>query len=194
VAHPPFFLLHTFYFFITNIPAYIVYTVFCKEFQIQDQQIQTSDIFIMIAFQFILMVSFMIFVWYGLLRNVAAPQRVMGLFGCTQKTIAIGIPLINAVYENSNDVALYTLPLLVWHPLQLVLGTLIAPTLAAYVVKQQEQAQAAAAVAAATAHGNDEEKANNLDDGPSPPPFIGSSGKEEGVSTATTTTTAKVDT
>jgi uncharacterized protein with PQ loop repeat len=140
VARPPFFPLHTFYYFITNFPAFIVYTVFCKEFQSHDQQIETSDIFIMIAFQFILMVSFMIFVWYGLLRNVAAPQRVMGLFGCTQKTIAIGIPLINALYENSEDVALYTLPLLVWHPLQLVLGTLIAPTLAAYVVKQQEQA------------------------------------------------------
>jgi solute carrier family 10 (sodium/bile acid cotransporter), member 7 len=135
----------------------------------------------------------MIFVWYGLLRNVAPPQRVMGLFGCTHKTVAIGIPLINALYENSsskNDsnakttaslVALYALPLLVWHPLQLVLGTLLAPSLAAYVVKQHQQAQAAAVT------GRDDQEEENME--APPPPIIGSSEDEGGTATTTTTTT-----
>jgi solute carrier family 10 (sodium/bile acid cotransporter), member 7 len=146
----------------------------------------------MVAFQFILLASFMIFVWYGLLRNVAPPQRVMGLFGCTHKTVAIGIPLINALYENTsskNDnnattttslVALYALPLLVWHPLQLVLGTLLAPSLAAYVV-QHQQAQAAAVT------GRDDQEKENME-APSPP-IIGSSEEEGGTATTTTTTT-----
>jgi solute carrier family 10 (sodium/bile acid cotransporter), member 7 len=72
--------------------------------------------------------------WFGILRCCAPPQRVMGLFGCTHKTIAIGIPLINALYEDSpQSKALYALPLLVWHPIQLVLGTLLTPYLVAYV-------------------------------------------------------------
>jgi solute carrier family 10 (sodium/bile acid cotransporter), member 7 len=147
--------------------AFIVYMVFCGTFSQDDSDnIRVSDVFLMILFQFLLLLFFMIIAWYGVLRSVAAPQRVMGLFGCTHKTVAIGIPLINAMYGSSSSssttnnnngaaddtgtnenntaalVALYALPLLVWHPLQLVLGTLLTPYLAAYVARQQQEQQA----------------------------------------------------
>jgi solute carrier family 10 (sodium/bile acid cotransporter), member 7 len=63
--------------------------------------------------------------------------RVMGLFGCTHKTVAVGIPLINAIYENNPSVGLFTLPLLIWHPMQLVIGTLLAPRLIAFVKREE---------------------------------------------------------
>jgi sodium/bile acid cotransporter 7 len=50
----------------------------------------------------------------------------MDLFGGTHKTVAIGVPLINAIYEGSPYIGVYTLPLLIWHPMQLVVGTLLA--------------------------------------------------------------------
>lgn len=113
--------------------AFIVYTVFCRTFQ-QDERSKISDIFLMIAFQFLFLTSFMAISWFGVLRCFAPKQRVMGIFGCTHKTVAMGIPLINALYEDQPEVlALYTLPLLIWHPMQLVLGTLLSPYLAAYV-------------------------------------------------------------
>ena len=43
----------------------------------------------------------------------------------THKTVAVGVPLINAIYENDPMVGYHTLPLLIWHPMQLVLGTVI---------------------------------------------------------------------
>ena len=46
--------------------------------------------------------------------------RVMGLFGCTHRTNR-DVPLINAIYENNPAVG-HTLPLLIWHPMQLVLA------------------------------------------------------------------------
>ena len=68
------------------------------------------------------------------------PQlRVMGLFGCTHKTVAIGVPLINAIYEDNEAVGLYTLPLLIWHPMQLVIGTFLVPRLAAFVKAENER-------------------------------------------------------
>ena len=45
----------------------------------------------------------------------------------------MGIPLINAIYEGSPALALYTLPLLIWHPMQLVIGTFLSPRLLAWV-------------------------------------------------------------
>jgi sodium/bile acid cotransporter 7 len=65
--------------------------------------------------------------------------RVMGVFGCTHKTVAMGIPMINAIYEGSPDIGLYTLPLLIWHPMQLLLGTFLAPRLAEFVKREEDR-------------------------------------------------------
>ena len=65
--------------------------------------------------------------------------QVMGLFGCTHKTVAVGIPLITSIYSDSPMLGLYVLPLLIWYPTQLVLGTAIAPTLAKYVVRKEKE-------------------------------------------------------
>jgi hypothetical protein len=51
----------------------------------------------------------------------------------------MGVPLINAIYESDPLVGLYTLPLLIWHPMQLVLGSLLAPRLAAFVESEMER-------------------------------------------------------
>jgi len=119
---------------------FIVYTVFCKTFA-NGTQSSIGDIFLMIAFQLLLLTALMALAWQ--LLRVAFPHspqlRVMGLFGCTHKTVAMGIPLINAIYENNPAVGLYTLPLLIWHPMQLVLGSLLAPRLAAFVKREQER-------------------------------------------------------
>lgn len=51
----------------------------------------------------------------------------------------MGIPLINAIYEGNPAIGLYTLPLLIWHPMQLVIGTMLAPKLAAFVERENER-------------------------------------------------------
>jgi solute carrier family 10 (sodium/bile acid cotransporter), member 7 len=63
----------------------------------------------------------------------------MGLFGCTHKTVSIGVPLIGAIYEGNPAVGMYTLPLLIWHPMQLVVGSLLAPHLSAFVRREEER-------------------------------------------------------
>jgi sodium/bile acid cotransporter 7 len=120
--------------------VFIVYTVFCRTFE-DGSDSSVGDIFLMILFQFIFLTSLMVLAWYSL--KLVFPNepklRVMGLFGCTHKTVAMGVPLINAIYEDDPAVGLYTLPLLIWHPMQLVIGTFIAPKLAAFVKREQER-------------------------------------------------------
>ena len=83
----------------------------------------------------------MILAWYclKLLFRDKPKLRVMGLFGCTHKTVAMGVPLITAIYGDHPSVGQYTLPLLIWHPMQLVIGTFLAPRLTAFVGRENER-------------------------------------------------------
>jgi sodium/bile acid cotransporter 7 len=120
--------------------VFIVYTVFCKTFS-EERDTSAWDAFIMIAFVFVLLTSMMGLAWFSLkLFFPNDPKlRVMGLFGCTHKSVAMGIPLINAIYEDDINVGFYTLPLLVWHPMQLIIGSFLAPRLSAFVKSEEER-------------------------------------------------------
>ena len=120
--------------------VFIVYTVFCETF-LGDAQSDIGDIFLMIFFQFITLVALMVAAWYMLkvLYRDEPALRVMGLYGCTHKTVAMGVPLIHAIYEDDPNIGSYTLPLLIWHPMQLVIGTFLAPRLYAFVESEKKR-------------------------------------------------------
>jgi len=123
---------------------FIVYTVFCKTFS---GEIDTTagDAFTMVGFVFLLLTLMMTLAWF--LLKFCFPNdpklRVMGLFGCTHKSVAMGIPLINAIYEENPLVGFYTLPLLVWHPMQLVIGSYLAPRLSEFVEREEARLESA---------------------------------------------------
>ena len=109
---------------------YLVYTVFCRTFM-NEPISNITDVLLMILYQFILLSFLMTVAWISLKVCFSSDPslRVMGLFGCSFKTVAIGIPLIGSMYENNPNVGLYTLPLLVWHPMQLVISSALVPRL-----------------------------------------------------------------
>lgn len=126
---------------------FIVYTVFCRTFYQQRQEndnantTKVTDAIVMICFQFLILSSVMYIAW--MLLKILYPNeptlRVMGLYGCTHKSVAMGIPLINAIYEDNPNIGFYTLPLLIWHPMQLVIGTFLSPRLASFVDSEEER-------------------------------------------------------
>jgi len=119
--------------------VYIVYCVFCQTFSKEQSSSSLGDIFIMIPFLFLILICIMIAAWItlGFLFHDYPEMRVMGLYGCTHKTIAMGIPLIGAIYENSPNVGVYTLPLLIWYPMQLFVGTFLVPRLVKWVEQER---------------------------------------------------------
>ena len=64
---------------------------------------------------------------------------IMGFYGGHHKTVAMGLPLIKAIYEDDPRLGLYALPLLIWHPMQLIFGSALAPKLAAWSKAQEEK-------------------------------------------------------
>lgn len=113
---------------------FIVYTVFCEAL-LHGSQNSPSHILILILSDFLLQLSSMGMAWYALKAFFPdEPKlRVAGLFGCMHKTISIGVPLIAVIYKGDPNITLYTLPILIWHPMQLVVGTLIMPRLISFV-------------------------------------------------------------
>jgi sodium/bile acid cotransporter 7 len=122
--------------------VFIVYTVFCTTFADgATDDVGIGNIFLVLLFQLVLLCSVTTIAWF--MMKFLFPNeprlRVMGTFGSTFKTVSVGVPLINAMYEGNPNVGLYTLPLLIWHPMQLVLGSFLAPRLNRFVQREKER-------------------------------------------------------
>jgi solute carrier family 10 (sodium/bile acid cotransporter), member 7 len=128
---------------------YIIYTVFCQTFHtaVTDNEksatttITVGDFALVTLYQFLLMSMLLLLAWcmLGRLFPDEPKLRVMGLFGCTHKTISIGVPLIGTIYHGDPSVGMYTLPLLIWSPMQLIVGSFLAPHLSDFVAREQER-------------------------------------------------------
>lgn len=121
--------------------VFIIYTTFSQTFYSGYKGTSVKEVFIMIATIFFILILLMALAWYALklLFRDKPKLRVMGLFGCTHKSVAVGVPLIQALYQNDLFIGLYTLPILVWHPMQLFLGSWLAPYLASFVEREERR-------------------------------------------------------
>jgi solute carrier family 10 (sodium/bile acid cotransporter), member 7 len=128
---------------------FIVYTVFCATFQ-KGNKVPAGSIIVVIVVQLGMLCFMMLVAWYALkfLFPNEPRLRVTGVFGCTFKTVSLGVPLINAMYEGSDNVAFYILPLLIWYPLQLMIGSFLSPILRRFVHRETERLAAQGIVVA----------------------------------------------
>jgi solute carrier family 10 (sodium/bile acid cotransporter), member 7 len=120
--------------------VFIVYTVFCTTFN-HGFHFPVSSFILVVIYQLLLLCFVMLVSWYTLPLVVPDHKpslRVMGFFGCTFKTVSVGVPLIQAMYSGQPQAGLYTLPVLIWQPLQLIVGSILAPHLQNYVTDSEE--------------------------------------------------------
>ena len=65
----------------------------------------------------------------GGIAGLRAKQRITVTITATHKTLALGLPLLRVVFAGRPDLGLLCTPLLIQHPLQLVMGSLLSPKL-----------------------------------------------------------------
>lgn len=123
---------------------YVIYCTFCKVF-LKGSQSSMGQVLAVVLYQLLQLLLLMVIAWYllGFLCKDNPELRVMGLFGCTHKTIAMGVPLISSIYNDSIHLGQYILPILIWHPMQLIVGTLLVPRLTNYIIKERERLRSA---------------------------------------------------
>ena len=120
--------------------VFIIYTIFCETF-LEGSDASLGQIFIMIGCVLLVLVFLMALAWISMLVLFSKEPKVqiVGVFACTHKTVSVGVPLITSIYSGSPLLGLYILPLLIWYPTQLVLGTALVPYLARYVVRKEKE-------------------------------------------------------
>jgi len=60
---------------------------------------------------------------------------VAAMFCASQKTLAFGLPLIKTIFDGSPYLAVYCAPIMFIHPLQLIIGSMLIPSLEEYTKK-----------------------------------------------------------
>lgn len=142
--------------------VYVVYTVFCRTF-LHKSGASVGNMLLMVLFQFLCMVSLMTMAWYSLklFFDNQPGLRVMGLFGCTHKTIALGIPLISAIYHGDPNEGLYSLPVLIWHPMALVVGSLVVPRIKKIMANETDRINSKTVGRQSTADLDDDDEESN---------------------------------
>jgi len=106
--------------------VFMIYCAYCKTFQSQEYEYETTQV-LLVAACVLLELAFLMGAAWLVLNLIFGKQPelvVMGFFGCHHKTVAMGLPLIKAIYEEDPKLGFYLLPLLMWHPGQLLLGSM----------------------------------------------------------------------
>lgn len=115
---------------------FIIYTSFCQTFK-TGYAVGGGDIVILIILE-----TFMYVVFCGLILALTGmacfgfnrADRTAILYCGTHKTVAMGIPLLNTMFEGNPDLGLYVVPLLIYHPMQQFVGVFIADRLGPWVL------------------------------------------------------------
>lgn len=121
----------------------IVYNTFCNTFQ-SGFGVSGSQVTVLTFTLCLLLTGYKACVFVaaraaGLERKDVVAATFMG----SQKTLAFGLPLIKALFGGSPDLVWFCLPVLVYHPLQTLLGSALVPTLRAF-VEQAEKNESSA--------------------------------------------------
>ena len=66
-------------------------------------------------------------------------QKVAGFYCSSAKTMAMGLPLIVAMYEEDPNLGIYSVPLLMYHPCLMLFGSIFLPYLKANTREEEEK-------------------------------------------------------
>lgn len=74
----------------------------------------------------------------GVSLGFRRPDVISVLFSSVHKSLTLGVPVLKIVFKDAPLLPLLSLPLLMYHPVQIVLGGLAAPSLKTWVMAAGE--------------------------------------------------------
>jgi len=107
----------------------IVYTTFCDTF-LRGFGMPASTVALLGALLAAGHVACLGLTWQlAKLLGLQARDRIAFIMCSTHKTLALGLPLFKVIFAGRSDLAVLCTPLLLQHPLQLIIGSILAPRL-----------------------------------------------------------------
>eukprot|EP00472_Partenskyella_glossopodia_P001141 CAMPEP_0197542652 /NCGR_PEP_ID=MMETSP1318-20131121/67818_1 /TAXON_ID=552666 /ORGANISM="Partenskyella glossopodia, Strain RCC365" /LENGTH=385 /DNA_ID=CAMNT_0043101929 /DNA_START=549 /DNA_END=1706 /DNA_ORIENTATION=+ len=111
----------------------IIYTTFCSTFT-KELNITLNFFLGLVMVLLTLQVTNMLIVKrICKAQNFSRKDSVAAMFCSVHKSLTLGMPITGIVFEGHPQLAVITIPLLVYHPMQILLGSLLVPTLTKWV-------------------------------------------------------------
>ncbi|MDQ8205475.1 bile acid:sodium symporter family protein [Pelagicoccus sp. SDUM812003] len=115
--------------------VFIVYAAFCQSVKNGIWlQIGAPAVLATLVVTLVFLLLFSSVVWFGSkLITSRRPERIAAFFCGSQKTLATGVPMASVIFANQSgsmaavSIGLIILPLMCYHPLQLILAGLLSP-------------------------------------------------------------------
>ncbi|KAL4230308.1 hypothetical protein ACF0H5_010691 [Mactra antiquata] len=119
----------------------IIYTTFCDTFTQKEIAVDPSSLFMTVVLILSLQMCLLYGVYYissSKLLPFTRSDTVALMFCCTHKSLTLGIPIIKIIFADSPSLSLITIPLLVYHPTQILLGGVLSPYIRTWMLEGQK--------------------------------------------------------
>ncbi|KAM9027185.1 sodium/bile acid cotransporter 7 isoform 2-T2 [Guaruba guarouba] len=119
----------------------IIYTTFCDTFANPNIDLDKFSLIIIVLIIFSIQMSFMFLTFLFSTRNNSSftPADTVAIIFCsTHKSLTLGIPMLKIVFAGYEHLSLISVPLLIYHPAQILLGSLLVPTIKSWMVSRQK--------------------------------------------------------
>ncbi|KAL3051018.1 hypothetical protein OYC64_001317 [Pagothenia borchgrevinki] len=119
----------------------IIFTTFCDTFSNPSIELEPSSLFIIVIIIFSIQLSFMLLTFALSTRSGSgfSPADTVAIIFCsTHKSLTLGIPMLRIVFEGYEHLSLISVPLLVYHPAQILLGSILVPSIRSWMSSRQK--------------------------------------------------------
>ncbi|CAH1987476.1 unnamed protein product [Acanthoscelides obtectus] len=119
---------------------FVIYTTFCDTFLVPETGLSAMDVIFTVFSVLILQISlmFLSFKLANRLRRYFSPQDIIAIMFCsTHKSLTLGIPILRIMFHGYSHLSQISLPLLVYHPTQIILGGLLVSQMKDWVYSQK---------------------------------------------------------
>ena len=116
----------------------IIYSAFCDTFSNTDISLPPSELFTVLLFVVLIQVSLLYIVFtvtQSSLCMFSRPDTVCAMYCATHKSLTLGIPMLKIMYSGDPALSFITIPLLMYHPCQILLGGILAPKLKSWMLE-----------------------------------------------------------
>lgn len=124
----------------------IIYTTFCDTFSHKSGEIDSSSI-LAVAVLIICLQCCLLMLTFSLATTRDSPftsaDTVAIMFCSTHKSLTLGIPMLKIVFSGYSYLSLISIPLLIYHPVQILLGGLLVPVVKAWMISCQQKEKVA---------------------------------------------------
>ena len=117
----------------------IIYSTFCDTFSTETSQIKAQDLFIVGVLILVIQTSFLYLIFQSTSAGNMGYTRedtVSLMFCSTHKSLTLGMPIMKIIYAGDIILPFISIPLLIYHPTQILLGSVLVPFVRSWLLSQ----------------------------------------------------------